>query len=51
MANMNLTNDNSFDVYLSTDTKPTTGVPNKRVALEVDTKTWYLFWKGTWYAQ
>lgn len=49
--NAQLIADNSYDVYLSTDVKPTDNVPNKRIALEVDTATWYVFWEGTWYAQ
>ena len=46
-----LTEDKSYSIYLSTDTKPTTGIPNGRIALEVDTATWYVFYNGTWYAQ
>jgi len=46
-----LTKDKSYDIYLAADTKPTTKVPNGRVALEVDTATWYVFYEGTWYAQ
>jgi len=46
-----LTEDKSYDIYLASDTKPTTGVPNGRIALEVDTATWYVFYEGTWYAQ
>jgi len=46
-----LTEDRSYSIYLSTDTKPTTNIPNGRIALEVDTATWYVFYEGTWYAQ
>jgi len=41
-----LTADNSFDVYLAAETKPVVNVPNKRLALEIDTATWYIFWDG-----
>jgi len=46
-----LTADKSYNIYLAADTKPTTNVPNGRIALEVDTATWYVFYNGTWYAQ
>jgi len=46
-----LTKDKSYDIYLSTDTKPTTGVPDGRIALEVDTATWFVFYGSQWYSQ
>lgn len=53
MANIYLQGDNSWDIYLSTDVMPVVNVPNKRVALVVDTATWYVFHlaTATWYAQ
>jgi len=46
-----LANDSSYMVQLAATAKPTVGVPNGRVLLEVDTATWFVFFNGTWYAQ
>jgi len=51
MAYVQLTDDKSYNIYLSTATKPTVNVPNGRTALEVDTGIWYVFYEGTWYPQ
>jgi len=51
MGLVQLTSDKSFDIYLAADTKPVVNVPNGRVALEVDTATWFVFYEGTWYEQ
>lgn len=45
-----ISRDNSYDILLSTESKPTTA-KNKDLILEVDTGTWYVFYDGTWYAQ
>jgi hypothetical protein len=45
-----ISKDDSYIVRLSNETKPTLA-NDKDVLLEVNTGIWYVFYKGTWYAQ
>ena len=47
---INIGKDNGYEIYLSTDTKPTVA-QDKDIILEVDTAVWYVFYQGTWYPQ
>ena len=50
-----LTEDSSYKKFLasefSTSTTTLEDTDMKQVVLVVDTATWYVYYKGTWYAQ